>query len=73
MLAWLNFFAALVEDDNHFIAIPIQGIFEDRIITNDGKKREVDATICATGFAGYNRALIEGKNRSSRDFLFKTL
>jgi hypothetical protein len=43
----------LVEDNVGFISNPIQEIVEDGIITSDGKKRKVDAIICATGFAGY--------------------
>jgi cation diffusion facilitator CzcD-associated flavoprotein CzcO len=34
----------------NFIPTPIQKVVEDGIITEDGKKREVDVIICATGF-----------------------
>lgn len=48
-----QYLEALVEDNVEFIPTEIQEIVADGIITKDGKKREVDAIICATGFAGY--------------------
>lgn len=47
-----QYLEALVEDNVDFIPTQIQEVVEDGIITQDGKKREVDAIICATGFAG---------------------
>ncbi|TPX11474.1 uncharacterized protein E0L32_007893 [Thyridium curvatum] len=58
-----GYLEALVEDNVEFIPTQIQEFVEDGIITEDGKKREVDAIICATGFAGYKQHFpVIGKN-----------
>ncbi|UPK95264.1 hypothetical protein LCI18_006199 [Fusarium solani-melongenae] len=58
-----GYLEALVEDNVDFISTQIQEVVEDGIITQDGKKREVDAIICATGFAGYRQHFpVIGKN-----------
>ncbi|KPM40130.1 putative sterigmatocystin biosynthesis monooxygenase stcW [Neonectria ditissima] len=50
-----GYLEALVEDNVEFIPTNIQEVVEDGIVTEDGKKRQVDAIICATGFAGYKQ------------------
>ena len=40
---------AVVQDNVEFISTPIERVVENGIL-NDGKVREVDAIICATGF-----------------------
>lgn len=53
-----QYLEALVEDNVDFISEGIREVVEDGIITEDGKKREVDAIICATGFAGYAQPVL---------------
>ncbi|KAH7350443.1 hypothetical protein BKA66DRAFT_563373 [Pyrenochaeta sp. MPI-SDFR-AT-0127] len=58
-----GYLEALVEDNVNFIPVAIHEIVEDGIITTDGRKRDVDAIICATGFAGYKQHFpIIGRN-----------
>lgn len=47
-----QYLEALVRDDVNFIPTTIKEITPTAIVTEDGKVREVDAIICATGFAG---------------------
>jgi hypothetical protein len=42
-----------VRDDVNFISDPVKKITETGVVSADGTLREVDAIICATGFAGY--------------------
>lgn len=42
-----------MEDNVEFIPTPIKRVVKDGIETEDGKKREVDIIICATGFDEY--------------------
>ncbi|RVX74091.1 hypothetical protein B0A52_01923 [Exophiala mesophila] len=48
-----GYLEALVRNDVNFIPQTIKEVTETGIVTNDGILREVDAIICATGFAGY--------------------
>lgn len=41
---------AIAKDNVDYISTPIEKVTETGIITNDGKLREVDVIICATGF-----------------------
>ncbi|KAL2012370.1 hypothetical protein VTN00DRAFT_5088 [Thermoascus crustaceus] len=45
-----GYLEALVEDNVDFIPTPIKRVVKDGIETEDGKKREVDMIICATGY-----------------------
>ncbi|CRG92376.1 Putative sterigmatocystin biosynthesis monooxygenase stcW [Talaromyces islandicus] len=45
-----GYLEALGEENVNFIPTPIQEVVEDGLITEDGKRREVDMIICATGF-----------------------
>lgn len=41
-----------MRDDVNFISTTIKEVTPTAIVTKDGKVREVDAIVCATGFAG---------------------
>jgi cation diffusion facilitator CzcD-associated flavoprotein CzcO len=41
---------AIAKENVDYISIPIEKVTETGIMTNDGKLREVDTIICATGF-----------------------
>ncbi|RFU28410.1 hypothetical protein B7463_g7911, partial [Scytalidium lignicola] len=45
-----GYLEAIVQDNVEFISNPIEKVTESGIQTEDGKLREVDAIICATGF-----------------------
>ncbi|KAH8772069.1 cyclohexanone monooxygenase [Hyaloscypha sp. PMI_1271] len=47
-----GYLEALVEDNVNFISTGIKQVYSNGIKTNDGKFREVDMIICATGFDG---------------------
>ncbi|CZR53553.1 related to flavin-binding monooxygenase [Phialocephala subalpina] len=50
-----GYLEALVEDNVEFVSTNIKEVYEHGIVTEDGRRREVDAIICATGFAGYKQ------------------
>ncbi|KAK6369604.1 hypothetical protein LTS17_009510 [Exophiala oligosperma] len=58
-----GYLEALVRDDVNFISTTIKEVTPTTIVTKDGKVREVDAIVCATGFAGYQQHFpLIGKN-----------
>lgn len=48
----IQYLEALVRENVNFIPQTIKEVTETGVVTNDGILREVDAIICATGFAG---------------------
>lgn len=53
MSAGPGYLEAIAKDNVNFISKPIEKVTESGIQTEDGKLREVDAIICATGFDTY--------------------
>ncbi len=45
-----GYFEALTEDNVDVVTIPIERITKTGIVTTDGRHRDVDAIVCATGF-----------------------
>jgi cation diffusion facilitator CzcD-associated flavoprotein CzcO len=45
-----DYYPALMRPNVELVTAPISGVDERGIITGDGKRREIDAIVCATGF-----------------------
>ena len=65
-----NYYPVFNRDDVELITEPIERITETGIVTKDGKTREIDTMICATGFNFFNRNCmptfeVTGKNNTN--------
>lgn len=61
-----QYLEALVRDRVNFIPITSKEITDTAVVISDGKLREAEAIICATGFAVYKMAIAPPGWRASR-------